>query len=82
MLSASSDPYYVAKEEVAKAMQKLQGRVFCPAPFETFLTHGVKFEGLHPEWRQLLQTENTARSERFKELHADLAGTPLNEMAQ
>ena len=26
MLSASSDPYYVAKEEVAKAMQRLQGQ--------------------------------------------------------
>ncbi|CAE7242200.1 Syntaxin-6 [Symbiodinium microadriaticum] len=54
MLSASSDPYYVAREEVAKAMQKLQG--------------------LFPEWRRLLQTENTARSERFKELHSELAG--------
>ncbi|CAE7553413.1 STX6 [Symbiodinium natans] len=54
MLSASSDPYYVAKEEVAKAMQRLQG--------------------MHPEWRRLLQTENTARSERFKELHSELAG--------
>mmetsp|Transcript_18677 Transcript_18677/g.35039 ORF Transcript_18677/g.35039 Transcript_18677/m.35039 type:complete len:250 (-) Transcript_18677:139-888(-) len=61
MLSASSDPYYVAKEEVAKAMQKVKG--------------------LHPEWRRLLQSENTARSDRFKESHSELSGL-LEELRQ
>eukprot|EP00437_Effrenium_voratum_P019475 CAMPEP_0181445858 /NCGR_PEP_ID=MMETSP1110-20121109/25804_1 /TAXON_ID=174948 /ORGANISM="Symbiodinium sp., Strain CCMP421" /LENGTH=237 /DNA_ID=CAMNT_0023569915 /DNA_START=55 /DNA_END=765 /DNA_ORIENTATION=+ len=53
MLSAS-DPYYVAKEEVAKAMDKLRG--------------------LHQDWKRLLHTEDTARSQRFQQTHEELTG--------
>lgn len=53
MLSAS-DPYYVAKEEVAKAMDRLRG--------------------LHQDWKRLLQTEDTARSQRFQQMHQEITG--------
>lgn len=53
MLSAS-DPYYVAKEEVAKAMDRLRG--------------------LHQDWKHLLQTEDTARSQRFQQMHQEITG--------
>ena len=33
-----------------------------------------KAEGMHEEWLRLLHEVNTARSERFKELHVELAG--------
>ena len=52
MLSAS-DPYYVAKEEVSKAIEKMRG--------------------LHGEWKRLLQSD-TARSQRFQQLHEEITG--------
>lgn len=54
MLSTSSDPYYVAKEEVQAAIGKLRT--------------------MHGEWGLFLQSENTAKSQRFQELHAEICG--------
>lgn len=54
MLSATSDPYYVAKDEVQAAFKKVRA--------------------MHEEWKRLLHSENTARSQRFQELHSEIAG--------
>mmetsp|Transcript_11731 Transcript_11731/g.21157 ORF Transcript_11731/g.21157 Transcript_11731/m.21157 type:complete len:250 (-) Transcript_11731:173-922(-) len=54
MLSTSSDPYYVAKDEVETAIKKVQR--------------------MYEEWKPLLQRENTARNQRFQEIHSELAG--------
>jgi len=54
MLSATSDPYYVAKEEVDTTIKKVKT--------------------MHEEWQKLLQSENTANSRKFQELHAELVG--------
>eukprot|EP00438_Fugacium_kawagutii_P001786 Skav235965 [mRNA] locus=scaffold592:113694:114665:- [translate_table: standard] len=68
MLSAS-DPYYVAKEEVAKAMNRLPGRRSeVLSVFEMWLRLG-----LHQEWKRLLM-EDTARSQRFQQMHQEITG--------
>lgn len=30
--------------------------------------------GLHQDWKRLLQTEDTARSQRFQQMHQELTG--------
>mmetsp|Transcript_89339 Transcript_89339/g.255869 ORF Transcript_89339/g.255869 Transcript_89339/m.255869 type:complete len:248 (+) Transcript_89339:60-803(+) len=54
MMTSAADPYYVAKEEVEGAIQKVQE--------------------MHKEWGRLLQSENTARSQRFQHLHSEISG--------
>lgn len=54
MLSAATDPFYVAKEEVQGSIKSLQG--------------------LHGEWKRLLHSDNTATSDRFQDVHAEIAG--------
>lgn len=54
MLSATTDPYYVAKEEVEQALKKVKS--------------------MHSNWKSILDNENTAKSNKFQELHVEIAG--------
>jgi len=54
MLSATTDPYYVAKDEVEVALKKVRE--------------------MHATWKQILENENTAKSNKFQELHVEIAG--------
>eukprot|EP00929_Paragymnodinium_shiwhaense_P121638 TRINITY_DN93960_c0_g1_i1.p1 TRINITY_DN93960_c0_g1~~TRINITY_DN93960_c0_g1_i1.p1 ORF type:complete len:250 (-),score=80.13 TRINITY_DN93960_c0_g1_i1:53-802(-) len=54
MMSSTTDPYYVAKDDVQSAIKETQK--------------------MHKEWKKLLDSENTAKSRAFQELHANLAG--------